>query len=209
MVRAIIVSGGAEIFIKGDVAMIADKSPSGFRALGLGAYWQPILDCPKPVIAAVAGLAWGAGCELALMCDMIVAEPSAQLAQPESRLGVMPGAGGAQRMVRTLGKQMTSFLLMTGSPIDGTRAYQLGLVCELAAPGQAETAAIALGQRLVAQPPLSLAAIKRALATGSDLPLAAAVALDHAEYMLLFDTADQKEGMRAALDGRPARFTGR
>jgi enoyl-CoA hydratase len=208
-IRAIVVAGGAEVFVKGDVAMIADKSPSGFRALELDAYWRPILDCPKPVIAAVAGLAWGAGCELALMCDMIVADPSAQLAQPESRLGVMPGAGGMQRMVRTLGKQMTSYLLMTGDPVDAARAYQLGLVCKLAPPGEVEAVAIELATRLAAQPPRSLANIKRSLALGADLPLAAAVAMDHAEYLLMFDTEDQKEGMAAALAGRPPRFTGR
>lgn len=208
-VRAIVVSGGSDVFIKGDVRMLADKSPRGIQAIGLHEYWRPILECPKPVIAAIAGLAWGAGCELALMCDMIVAEPGAELAQPESRLGVMPGAGGTQRLVRTLGKQMTSYLLMTGRPIGAERAWQLGLVCELAQAGQVEQQAIALGRTLAAQPPRSLAGIKRALAVGADLPLAAAAALDHAEYLLMFDTDDQKEGMAAAIEGRPPRFTGR
>lgn len=208
-VHAIVISGSPDVFVKGDVRMLADKSPSGIRELSLGRCWQPIVDCPKPVIAAVAGLAWGAGCELALMCDMIVADPGAQLAQPESRLGVMPGAGGMQRMLRTLGKQMTSYLVMTGNPIGAERAYQVGLVCELAPPGRAEAAAIAIGRALAKQPPLSLANIKRAITIGADLPLAAAAALDHANYMLMFDTADQKEGMAAAIEDREARFIGR
>lgn len=207
-VRAVVVSGSADIFVKGDVRMLAPLRPRDVQAIGLHDYWQPIIDCPKPVIAALAGLAWGAGCELALMCDMIVADRTAQLAQPESRLGVMPGAGGAQRMVRTLGKQMTSYLLMTGRPLDAERAWQLGLVCELAPDGEAEAAAIALGEALAAQPPRSMTNIKRGLATGADLPLAAAAALDHAEWLLMFDTDDQKEGMAAVLEGRTPRFTG-
>lgn len=208
-VRAIVVSGGPEIFIKGDVRMLADKHPADLKRLGLHEYWQPLLDCPKPVIAAVAGLAWGAGCELAMMCDFIVADPSAEFAQPESRLGVMPGAGGSQRMIRSLGKQMTSYLLMTGNTLSAERAYQLGLVCELAALGQVETRALEIARHLAHQPPLSLANIKRVLATGPDLPLAEAVALEHETWLTMFDTDDQKEGMAAMLGGRPASFKGR
>lgn len=208
-VRSIVVSGSPDLFVKGDVHMLAEKNSHEIQAIGLQRYWQPVIDCPKPVIAALAGLAWGAGCELALMCDMIVADPTAQLAQPESRLGVMPGAGGAQRMIRTLGKQMTSYLLMTGQPIDAERAWQLGLICELAPLHQAEQWAIALGQTLVSQPPRSLTNIKRALATGADLPLAAAAAMDHAEYLLMFGTDDQKEGMAAVIEERQPRFSGR
>ena len=208
-IRVIVVAGGPEIFIKGDVRMLASKRSADIRALGLHRYWQPLLDCPKPVIAAVAGLAWGAGCELAMMCDFIVADPSAQFAQPESRLGVMPGAGGSQRMVRTLGKQMTSYLLMTGNPLPAERAHQLGLVCELTAPGQAEATALGIARQLAAQPPLSLANIKRMLAAGPDLPLAEAAALEHETWVAMFDTADQKEGMAAGIEGRAPVFKGR
>jgi enoyl-CoA hydratase len=208
-VRAIVVSGGPEVFVKGDLAMIADKSPAELRALDLHRYWLPLIDCPKPVIAAVAGLAWGAGCELALMCDIIVADPTAQFAQPESRLGVMPGAGGAQRLIRALGRPMASYLLMTGDPLSGDRAYQLGLVCELVAAGTVEAAGLALAARLASQPPLSMANIKRALATGPDLPLADAATRDHETWLDMFATQDQKEGMAAALAGRPPSFRGR
>lgn len=208
-IRAIVVSGGPDIFVKGDVQMLADKYPGDLRALDLHAYWRPLTDCPKPVIAAVAGLASGAGCELALMCDMIVADRDAQLAQPESRLGVMSGAGGSQRLIRTLGKHMTSYLLMTGDPLPASRAHQLGLVCEIAAPGQVEATALALAHRLAVQPPLSLANIKRVLATGPDLPLAKATRFEHETWLGMFDTEDQKEGMAAAIGGRPPVFRGR
>ncbi|RYD99037.1 MAG: enoyl-CoA hydratase [Sphingomonadales bacterium] len=208
-IRVIIVSGGPDVFIKGDVRMLADKFAADIEALDLHAYWQPLLDCPKPVIAAVSGLAWGAGCELAMMCDFIIADPAAQFAQPESRLGVMPGAGGSQRMVRTLGKQMTSYLLMTGNPLPAPRAYQLGLVCELAEAGQVEVRALEIARHLAAQPPLSLANIKRMLAEGPDLPLREAAALEHRTWIAMFDTHDQKEGMAAVLEGRPPQFQGR
>lgn len=208
-IRAIVISGGPEFFITGDVRMLADKHSADLRALDLHRYWQPLIDCPKPVIAAVSGLAWGAGCEMAMMCDFIVADPSAQFAQPESRLGVMPGAGGSQRMIRTLGKQMTSYLLMTGNPLPAERAYQLGLVAELAAPGQAEAKALEIARQLATQPPLSLANIKRLLAIGPDLPLRDAAALEHETWLAMFDTEDQKEGMAALIEGRPATFTGR
>ena len=208
-VRAIVVSGGAEVFVKGDLAMLADKHAADIEALGLHAYWQPLIHCPKPVIAAVAGLAWGAGCELALMCDFIIADPAAQFAQPESRLGVMPGAGGSQRMIRTLGKQMTSYLLMTGNALPAERAWQLGLVCELSAPGAVEAKALEIARHLAAQPPLSLANIKRILASGPDLPLLEAAAREHEAWVAMFDSEDQKEGMAAALAGRPPVFKGR
>jgi len=208
-IRVIVVSGGPNLFVKGDVRMLADKRPDDLRALDLHRYWRPLLDCPKPVIAAVTGLAWGAGCELALMCDMIVADSRAQFAQPESRLGVMPGAGGSQRLARALGKYMTGYLLMTGNSLSGERAWQLGLVCELAADGAVEDCAWSLARQLAAQPPLSLANIKRVLAVGADLALADAAGLENETWLAMFGTEDQKEGMAAAIEGRPAMFKGR
>lgn len=209
-IRVIVVSGGPSVFAAGaDLRLLADKSPSGIQGLGLAAYWRPIAECPKPMIAAVAGLALGAGAELAMMCDMIVVDPTAEIGQPESKLGVIPGAGGSQRMVRTLGKQMTSYLLMTGSPLKADRAHALGLACEITDVGGAEAKAMEIARQLAAQPPLSLLAIKRVLATASDLPLSAAIALEYREFLLMYDTADQKEGMAAALEGRAPVYTGR
>ncbi len=209
-IRAIVVSGGPTVFAAGaDLHLIADKTPGGMQRLDLHHYWRPIQECPKPMIAAVAGVALGAGAEMAMMCDMIVADPTARISQPESRLGVVPGAGGAQRMIRTLGKQMTSYLLMTGMPITAERAYQLGLICELTEVGGAEAKALEIAAAIAAQPPLTPVTIKRMLANGADLPLATATALDYREFLLMFDTEDQKEGMGAALAGRTPVFKGR
>lgn len=208
-VRVILVTGGDKVFAAGaDLNLLAGKRPSEIRALDFLRYWQPIAECPKPVIAAVAGFALGAGCELALMCDIIVADPTAQFGQPESRLGIMPGAGGTQRLVRVLGKHMASHLLMTGGTIDATRAHMLGLVCELAEEGGATALALEQAKRLARQPPLALAAIKRTLAAGSDLPLGAANMLENREFLLLFDSADAREGMNAFLEKRRPGFKG-
>lgn len=208
-IRAIIVTGGDKVFAAGaDIRLLADKGPAGVRALGFADLWQPIADSPKPVIAAVAGYALGAGCELALMCDIIVADPQAQFGQPECKVGVMPGAGGSQRLIRTIGKQAASLMLMTGAMLPAERAFQLGLVSELAAPGGALAAARKIAARVADMPPLAIAAIKRSLAQASDLPLHAALALENREFLLLFDTRDQKEGMAAFLEKRKPEFLG-
>ncbi|MBP7334350.1 enoyl-CoA hydratase-related protein [Niveispirillum sp.] len=209
-IRVIIVTGGDKVFAAGaDLRLLADKGPSGVRDLGFPDLWRPIADCPKPVIAAVAGPALGAGCELALMCDIIIADRTARFGQPEVRVGIMPGAGGTQRLLRVLGKHMASHLLMTGGTLEGERAFALGLACELAEDGATLSAARKLAGRVAALPPLALAAIKRTLAAGADLPLAAANALENREFLLLFDTDDQKEGMAAFLEKRPPDFHGR
>jgi enoyl-CoA hydratase/carnithine racemase len=208
-VRAIIVSGGETVFAAGaDIRLLADKGPAAVRDLGFAALWRPIAESPKPVIAAVAGYALGAGCELALMCDIIVADVTAQFGQPECRVGVMPGAGGSQRLIRALGKPVASLMLMTGANLPAERAYQLGLVCELAPAGGCLEAARKVAGRVAAMPPLAIAAIKQTLAAGADLPLPAALALENREFLLLFDTQDQKEGMAAFIEKRKPEFRG-
>jgi enoyl-CoA hydratase/carnithine racemase len=208
-IRAIIITGGEKVFAAGaDIRLLADKSPAEVRGLGFADLWRPIAESPKPVIAAVCGFALGAGCELALMCDIIVADATAQFGQPECKVGIMPGAGGSQRLVRTLGKQAASLLLMTGGTLPAARAYQLGLVSELAEAGDCLGAARKIAARIAKMPPLAIAAIKQSLAAGADLPLPAALALENREFLLLFDTADQKEGMAAFLEKRPADFKG-
>jgi enoyl-CoA hydratase/carnithine racemase len=208
-IYVIIVTGGEKHFAAGaDIRMLVDKTPSGGRQLDLAELWRPIADSPKPVIAAVCGYALGAGCELALMCDIIVADETARFGQPECKVGIMPGAGGSQRLIRTIGKQAASLLLMTGGTLPAARAYQLGLVSELAATGACLDAARKIAERIAKMPPLAIAAIKQSLAAGADLPLSAALALENREFLLLFDTEDQKEGMTAFLEKRPAVFKG-
>ncbi|MDI3258155.1 MAG: enoyl-CoA hydratase-related protein [Sinobacteraceae bacterium] len=208
-VRVLVVSGGNELFAAGaDLKLLVDKDPHGVAGLDLPGYWAPLARCPKPVIAAVNGVAFGAGSELMLMCDIIVVDRSAKIGQPEIRVGIMPGAGGTQRLVRAVGRPVASLMLMSGVPLSGERAYQLGLASELVETGQALVRARELAAQVAQMPPKALAAIKRVLWQGADLPLDAALALENREFLLLFGTADQKEGMSAFLEKRSPRFTG-
>ena len=209
-VRVIVVTGGDRVFAAGaDLNMLVACDAPGVNALELGRYWRPVAQCPKPVIAAVSGLALGAGCELAMMCDIIVADADTRFGQPECRVGIMPGAGGTQRLLRAVGRPVASFMLMTGEMLDGERAWQLGLASVLAEPGQVQARATEIAARIAAMPPLALAAIKRVLGSGGDLPLEHALSLEQREFSLLFDSADQHEGMQAFLDRRTPVFTGR
>lgn len=202
-VGAIVVTGGEDIFAAGaDLNLLVDKGSQQVADLDLGQYWGPVANCPKPTLAAVSGFALGAGCELALMCDIIIADPSAHFGQPEISVGIMPGAGGTQRLVRAVGKQVASLMLLAGEPLTGERAYQLGLVATLAESGQALATAMQLATKIAGMPPKSAAAIRRSLRLGSDLPLDAALALENREFLLLFDTQEKTECMRAFLNKR-------
>lgn len=208
--KAIVITGSDTVFAAGaDLNLLVDKGAQQVAEIDLGQYWAPVAGARKPVIAAVSGFALGAGCELALMCDFIVADPTARLGQPELAVGIMPGAGGTQRLVRSVGKQVASLMLMTGEPLTGERAWQLGLVAELAPEGQALARALELARKAARMPPKALDATKRVLRQGADLPLDAALALENREFLLLFDTDDKTEGMRAFLDKRKPAFTGR
>lgn len=209
-IRVLIVTGGSEVFAAGaDLNLLVDKGSQQVADIDLGQYWAPLIRSPKPLIAAVAGVALGAGSELAMICDILVVEPSTRLGQPEINVGIMPGAGGTQRLIRAVGRPVASLMLLTGEPLTGARAVQLGLASELAEPGQSLARALELGKRIARMPPRAVAAIRRTLATGADLPLDAALALEHREFLLLFDTDDKTEGMRAFLEKRRPTFTGR
>lgn len=208
-ILAIVVTGGDSVFAAGaDLNMLVDKSAQEVAEINLPQYWEPLATCPKPVIAAVSGFALGAGCELIMMCDIVVGDPTARLGQTECNVGIMPGAGGTQRLIRAVGKPVASLMLMAGEIIDGNRAYQLGLLSELVDEGETIARAQKIATRISRMPPKAIAAIKRTLAHGADLPLTQALALENREFLLLFDTKDQEEGMRAFLEKRKPKYTG-
>lgn len=207
-VAVIVITGGDNVFAAGaDLNLLVDKGSQQVADLDLGQYWQPLVRSQKPLIAAVSGFALGAGCELAMMCDMIIADTSARFGQPEVRVGIMPGAGGTQRLLRAVGKPVASLLLMTGEVLAAERASQLGLVSELVTEGSALARATELAHATAKMPCKSLRAIKRVLALGADQPLDIALALENREFLLLFDTPDKTEGMRAFLDKRAPSYT--
>jgi len=209
-IRAMVISGGDRVFAAGaDLNLLVEKGAQAVADIDLGRFWAPLRHAAKPVVAAVNGFALGAGCELAMMCDIIVADPTARFGQPEAGVGIMPGAGGTQRLVRTVGKQVASLMLLTGVPLDARRAHDLGLISELVAEeGGAGARAAELAAKIANMPPRAMRAIKRSLRDGADLPLDQALALENREFLLLFDTADKTEGMRAFLDKRKPNFKG-
>ncbi|MCD5361212.1 enoyl-CoA hydratase-related protein [Chromobacterium aquaticum] len=208
-IRVVVLCGAGRAFAAGaDLAELADCGSIELMQRQVHKLWQAIADCPQPVIAAVTGYALGGGCELAMHADIIVAAESAQFGQPEVKVGVMPGAGGTQRLLRAVGKFRALKLLLTGERIGAAEALAMGLVSEVAADEALETRALELAMQIAALPPLAVAQIKEVVLAGADAPLATALMLERKAYQLLFASRDQKEGMRAFLEKRAAVFLG-
>lgn len=208
--RCVILTGGDKIFAAGaDLRDMVDRTAVDMFARGSQRMWDPIANCPKPVIAAVNGWALGGGCELAMHADIIIAGEGAKFGQPEVKVGIMPGAGGTQRLVRAVGKFRAMKILMTGEPVTAHEALAMGLVSEVVPDGEVFARALAMAQAIAALPPLAIVQIKEAVLAGEDSSLEAGLALERKAFQLLFATADQKEGMRAFLEKRKPEFQGR
>jgi enoyl-CoA hydratase len=163
----------------------------------------------KPSVAAMHGLALGGGFELALACDLRVADETARLGVPEIKLGLLPGATGTARLTRVLPSGIAKQLLLTGEPLTATQAAHFGLVNDVVAPRQALDAVVALAARLAALPLLALAAAKRLVDEGAFMPIDGAITLEREAVSMLFGTRDRAEGVRAFLEKRPPTFEGR
>ena len=208
-VRTIVLTGGETVFVAGaDVREFATASTLDMYQRHNEQFWEPIARCPKPVIAAVNGFALGGGCELAMHCDIIVAGESACFGQPEVRLGLMPGAGGTQRLVRAVGKFQAMRMLMTGCMVKAPEALRIGLVSEVVADDQTLERAKTLALEIAGFPALALEQIKEVVLSGADLPLENALLLERKAFQLLFDTPDQKEGAAAFIEKRKPRYQG-
>jgi methylglutaconyl-CoA hydratase len=164
---------------------------------------------PQPVIAAIGGAAFGGGLELALACDIRLAAVGVQLGLPEVRLGIIPGAGGTQRLARLVGLATAKALVLTGHRIDAARAADLGLVAAAVPPNELRAEAARWAADLAAAGPLAVAQAKRALDDGYGRPLSEALALERACYEVVLASDDRDEGLRAFAEKRPPRFTGR
>lgn len=208
-VRAIVLTGGEQCFVAGaDIREFADASPIEMYRRHTEYLWEPIARCPKPVIAAVNGFALGGGCELAMHCDIIVAGQSARFGQPEVKLGLMPGAGGTQRLIRAVGKFQAMRIALTGCLVTAPEALAMGMVSEVVTDERTVPRALELATEIAALPPLAVAQIKEVMLSGADLPLDSALALERKAFQLLFDSRDQKEGANAFLEKRKAVFCG-
>ncbi|CAE6754452.1 putative enoyl-CoA hydratase echA8 [Paraburkholderia domus] len=208
-VRCVLLCGSEGHFAAGaDLKELAEMGPHEVWALEVPRYWRAIADCSKPVVAAVSGYALGGGCELALHADIIVAGRSACLGLPEVKVGVMPGGGATQRLMRALGKYHAMKLLLTGEAISAGEAFAMGLVSEVVDDDACEARALALAEIIASRPPVAVRLIKEAALAGGDAALATGLLLERRSFELLFDTDDQKEGMNAFIQRRAPAFSG-
>ena len=211
-VRGLILTGGGDkAFVAGaDIASMAEMSPEQARSFAKAGHGvgDAIASLSVPVIAAVNGFALGGGCELALACDFIVAGARAKFGQPEVKLGVIPGFGGTQRMLRRIGIARALELCMTGDMIDANEAVRIGLANRVVETELLDTC-VGLIETMAKMGPLAVAAAKRVIHRGAELPLADANRLEVESFAALFSTADQREGMRAFLDKRAPQYTGK
>ncbi len=209
-VRAIVLTGGDQVFAAGgDIPGLSDAGPIDILKRHTERVWAPIEGCPKPIIAAVCGYAFGGGAELAMHCDIIIAGESACFSQPEIRIGIMPGIGGTQRLVRAVGKFNAMRLLLTGQPVPAQEARLMGLVSQVVPDGAVLAEALKMARAIAAMPPLAAMQIKEVVVAGADACLETALMLERKASQLLFATRDQKEGMRAFVEKRKPRFEGR
>ena len=212
-VRALVVAGAGRAFSAGaDIGEIESfTAPRQFHSFvqQLTDAYALLENFPKPSVAAVHGFAFGGGLELALACDLRVAERGTRLGLPEMKLGVLPGAGGTQRLPRLIPPAIAKQMILTGEPIDAERAYALGLVNELTEPGEALGVAEALATALTTGAPLALAAGKRLIDYGLGMDLEAAISYERETVSVLFSTEDRIEGLKAFRERRPGDFQGK
>lgn len=207
---AVITGSGDRAFAAGaDIVELADQTPERLRAEGHFDTWDHLGAIGIPLIAAVRGYALGGGCELAMTCDLIVAGDDAQFGQPEIGIGVMPGAGGTQRLTRAIGTARAMELVLTGRTMPAAEAYAAGLVTSVVPADHVLTAALDLADRIAAMPPLAVRAAKRSVLAAAELPLSAGLRAEREAFFDLFATEDQREGMRAFQEKRPPTWTGR
>jgi enoyl-CoA hydratase len=209
--RAIVITGaGDRAFAAGaDIGELAAQTPTTLTVDDHFHRWERIKRIRKPLIAAVRGFALGGGCELAMLCDMLVAGEDAKFGQPEIKLGVMPGAGGTQRLTRAIGKARAMELILTGRTMDAREAEAHGLVTTVVPAEETVPAALALAARIAAMPPVAVIAAKEAVNRAQELPLEAGLEFERRSFYLLFDTEDAAEGMAAFAEKRPATWKGR
>jgi enoyl-CoA hydratase len=209
--RAVVITGsGSRAFAAGaDIRELAPQSSASLHEGGRFRAWDRLWAVGLPLIAAVRGFALGGGCELAMSCDMIVAAEDAAFGQPEIRIGVMPGAGGTQRLTRAIGKARAMELILTGRSIGAVEAESLGLVTMVVPPEATIDAALELASRIAAMPPLAVRSAVTAIRDADERALADGLAREREAFFRLFDTNDQAEGMAAFVEKRSAAWTGR
>lgn len=209
-VRAIVLSGNEKAFAAGaDIRQMAGQSAIDMYNIDQFSTWDTIKKIKKPIIAAVSGFALGGGCELMMLCDMVVASETARFGQPEIKLGVMPGAGGTQRLTRAVGKALAMEMVLTGRFITAEEALCAGLINRIVPVELFLKEAIKLAMETAAMSPVALKMAKEAVLKAFDTSLEEGLHFERKNFYLLFASEDQKEGMQAFIEKRPPVFKGK
>lgn len=209
-VRAIVITGNERAFAAGaDIKQMAGKSAIDMLQIDQFSTWDAIRKTRKPIIAAVSGFALGGGCELCMLCDMILASETAQFGQPEINIGVMPGAGGTQRLTRAVGKALAMEMVLSGRFITAEEARAAGLINKVVPVELYLDEAVKLASRVAEKSPIAVQLAKESVLKAFDMPLQEALYFERKNFYMLFATEDQKEGMEAFIEKRKAEFKGR
>jgi len=209
-VACIVIAGDEKVFAAGaDIKAMAARSFQDVLNASTMPFWQRVAACRTPLIAAVSGFALGGGCELALLCDMIVASETAEFGQPEITLGIIPGGGGTQRLTRVMGKQRAMEMVLTGRRIAAKEALQLGIVNMVTSKRNWLEEAVALAQVVARRPPIAAKLAKQAVLAADEMSLSAGLTHERRLYELAMATEDRVEGMQAFIEKRRPTFRGR
>jgi len=209
-VRVIILTGNERAFAAGaDIKQMSDKTAIEMLQIDQFSTWDSIRKTRKPIIAAVSGFALGGGCELCMLCDMIVASETAKFGQPEIKIGVMPGAGGTQRLTRAVGKARAMEMVLTGKFISADEAYQFGLVNRVVPVELYLEEAVRLAKEIAEMSPIAVQLAKESVNKVYDTFLQEGLYFERKNFYMLFASEDQKEGMQAFIEKRKPVFKGK
>lgn len=209
-VRAIILTGNDKAFAAGaDIKQMSDKNAVDMLKIDQFSTWDQIKRTKKPIIAAVSGFALGGGCELVMHCDMVIASETAQFGQPEIRIGVMPGAGGTQRLPRAVGKALAMEMVLTGEFINAERALQAGLINKIVPVQVLLDESMKMARLIVRHSPIAVQLAKESVLKSFESNLTEGMYFERKNFYLLFATEDQKEGMAAFVEKRKPDFKNR
>jgi len=209
-IRCVVVAGGDEVFAGGaDVEAMRDRSFQEPLGSPVARFWQRVSACGTPLVAGVSGYALGAGCELALACDLIVASEAAEFGQPEIMLGVIPRGGATQRLARVVGKQRAMELVLTGRRIGAHEALRFGLVNQVTGRREWLDKALEVAELIARRPPIAVRLAKQAVLGAEEAGLTAGLEQEQRLFELAMATDDRVEGMTAFIENRQAEFRGR
>lgn len=209
-VRVIVLTGNEQAFAAGaDIKQMADKSAIDMLVIDQFSTWDQIRKTKKPLLAAVSGFALGGGCELAMMCDLIIASETAKFGQPEIKLGTIPGAGGTQRLTKAVGKSKAMELVLSGRFLSAEEAHFYGLVSKVVPVEMVLQETLTLAKEIAAMSPIAVQLAKESVNRSFETQLDEGLAFERKNFYLTFASEDQKEGMSAFIEKRKATYKGK